>query len=89
MAVAQGDGVVDDAGKVRVGRRFPVAGKGEHVGHSAFGLHEEQLRLKCSCHFGARGALQVRAVVAVEATLAVDAVERAELSVGRHEVDAQ
>ena len=89
QCIAQGDGVVDDAREVGVGRRFAVACKGEDVGHLAFVLHLAQAFLEGRAHHFARGPWVMRTAVGVESTFAVDAVEGTHLAIIGHEVDAQ
>lgn len=89
VAVAQGNGVGYNLREVRVARGLAVAGEGEDVGQAALMLHLLQLALQCGGHGVARGKGQQRAVLLVEAALAVHAVEGAHLAVGRQEVDAQ
>ena len=70
-------------------RGFAVAGERDDVGQHAGLAHLAQLRLEGRLVFlGAHAAL-VRAALGVEAVLAVQAVERADLARRRHEVDAQ
>ena len=89
VLVAQTDGVVDNLGKVGMAGGLAIAGKGQHVGQLPFGHHLLQLLFQLLCHQLARRTGKGRAVIAIESTLAVDAVEGAHLAVGRLQVDAQ
>ena len=89
ILVAQAEGVVDDFRKVRVTCRFAVACKSEYVGQLTIMLHLLQLLFQFGGHFLTCWQWQGRAVVFVEATLAIDAVERTDLAVGRQQVDAE
>ena len=89
VLVAQTDGIVDDLSKVGMAGGLAIAGKGEHVGQLPFGHHLLQLLFQLLCHQLARRTGKGRAVIAIESTLAVDAVEGAYLAVGRLQVDAQ
>ena len=88
VAVAQADGVVDDFRKVRVARRFAIAGEGQHVWQLSVSLHLLELLFQLFSHCLPVGHGQGRTVVVVESALAVDAVEAAHLTVGRQQVDA-
>ena len=89
VQVAQPQRIVDDAGKVGVPGRFAVAGKGKHIGMHTLGFHLLQFLFQGLCHLLPRGTRLVRTVVAVESTLAVDAVEGANLAVAGLQVDAK
>ena len=69
--------------------RLAIAGKGEHVGHTALGLHLLQALLQGFGHFLSCGHRLLRTVRLVEAALAVDAVEGAHLAIGWQQVDAK
>ena len=87
--VTQGDYVVHDGCKFRVGRRLSVAGKRQDVGSRALAAHLFQSPGESIAHLAARGARQGGATVGVEATLAIDAVEGADFPIAWHQVDAQ
>jgi hypothetical protein len=66
-----------------------ITGEGEHVGQLALGFHLLELCLQPFCYLLTGGAGERRTVVLVETALAVDAVEGAHLTIGRHQVDAK
>ena len=89
ILVAQADGIVDNLSKVRMAGGLTVACKGQHVRQLPLSRHLLQfgLQLFCyqfTCRTGQRGA-----VVFIQTALAIDTVEGADLTVGRHEVDAE
>ena len=88
IAVAQGDGGVDDFGEMGMGGGFAVAGKGKHVGTRAIICHRLQLPLERRRHFGDRRTRCAGLSLMVVSTLTVDAVEGTVFAVGGHEVDA-
>ena len=89
ILVAQKDGVVDDFCKMRMTGRFTVACKGEYIRQLTLCRHALQGLLQLGSHLFTCRTGQGRAMVGIEATLAIDAVEAAHLTVGRHEVDAK
>ena len=88
VAVAQADGVVDDCRKMRVTGRLAVAGEGQHIRQLALGRHLLEFLLQLLGHQLAGGTGQTGTMVFVQPALAIDAVERTDLTIGRHEVDA-
>ena len=87
--IAQGDGVVDDAGEVGVHRGFSVSSKGDDVGASAFLLHRLQFLLENFGNFFASGDAQFGLGVTIETAFAINAIEGAEFSIGRQEINAK
>ena len=89
VLVAQADRGAHCLGKRGCRHGLAVAGERDDVGQHAGLAHLAQLGLKGSLELlGAHAAL-VGAALRVEAVLAVQAVERADLARRRHEVDAQ
>ena len=89
IAVAQCDCIVNNARKVGVKRWFAIAGKGNNVGQAPFFDHLLQLFFQVGLHLLTRGAPTARMGRFIEATFAINAVERAEFSISRHQIDAQ
>ena len=89
ILVAQPYGIFYDFGEMGIGRGFTVAGEGEHVGVGAISFHVLQLGFECSGYFFPCRHLQLGTVVGIETAFAIDAVEGADLSVGRKEIDAE
>ena len=89
ILIAQTDGVVYDFGKMRMARRLTIACKGQHIGQQPFCLHLLKLCLQFLCHFLTCRLRQGGAMVFVEAALAIDAVKRAYLAIGRQQIDAE
>ena len=89
MAVAQLYGVFNDGFEIGMRRRFTIAGKSQHIWQTPFTHHLNELLLQFFAHLFARRTMEAWPMVGIEATLAIDAIERANLAVGRHEIDAQ
>ena len=89
ILVAQLDDIVYDLRKVGMAGGLSIAGKGQHVRQLPLGCHLLQLGLELEGYLLAGRHGQGRAVVFVEAALAVDAVETAHLAVSRQQVDAK
>ena len=89
ILVAQRYGILDDAQEIGMPCRFTITSKGHVVEGFVVGLALCQYLLKGCAYFLTCGALLVRTEVGIEATLAIQTVERTYLAVGRHEVDAQ
>ena len=87
--IAQPERIVDDAREVGMAGGFAVARKGEHVGMYSLAMHLAQLGPQGRSHHRTGGMRAAREAVALVAALAIDAVESADLAVGRHKVDAQ
>ena len=68
---------------------FAIASKGEHVGQLTLSGHLDQGFFQLLRHLLAGRTGQGRAMVGIETTLAIDAVEAAYFAVGRHQVDAK
>ena len=89
ILVAQPDGIFYDFGEMGIGRGFTVAGKGEYVGVGAICFHVLQFGFEGSGYFFPCRHLLLGTVVSIETAFAIDAVEGADLSVGRKEIDAE
>ena len=89
IAVAQGQRVIHDFRKMRVGGRFAVAGKSQHVRGRAVGFHVLQADFQCFAHLFAGRAAQVCTVVRIETAFTIDAIKRTHFTVSRHQIDAQ
>ena len=89
ILVAQLDDIVYNLRKVGMAGGLSIAGKGQHVRQLPLGRHLLQLGLELEGYLLTGRHGQGRAVVFVEATLAVDAVETAHLAVSRQQVDAE
>ena len=89
MAVAQLYGVFNDGLEIGMRSRFTIAGKCQHIWQTPFTHHLNELLLQFFAHLFARRTMEAWPMVGIEATLAIDAIERANLAVGRHEIDAQ
>ena len=89
ILVAQPDGVFNDFWEMRIGRGFTVAGEGEHVGMGAICFHVLQFGFDGIGYFFPCRHLLLGTVVGIETAFAIDAVEGADLSVGRKEIDAE
>ena len=87
VLVTQADDIVDDLREVGMTGGLTIASKGQHVRQLTFGSHLLQLLFQLGGHLFACGEGQGRTVVFVETALAVDAVERTHLAVGRQQVD--
>ena len=77
VLVTQADGVGHDFSKVRMGGRFAVTGKGQHVGQLAVGLHLEQCLFQFLSYLLTGRPWQGGDVIMVETAFTVDAVEGA------------
>ena len=82
IVIAQGDGVVDDAGEVGVHSGFSVSSKGDDVGAAAFLLHRLQFLLKDFGNLFASGDAQFGFGVTIETAFAINAIEGAKFSIG-------
>ena len=89
VLVAQTDGVGDDLCEVGMTGGFAVACKGEDIGQLTVGHHLLEFGFQFLRHLLTGGERERRTVVFIETTLAIDAVERADLTVGWQQVDAQ
>ena len=89
IAVAQGEGVVDDGRKIGMQRRFTIAGKSDDVKRFSCAVHLSEGFGQSIGHLLPRRDGRLRASVGVETTFAVDAIESAEFPIGRKEIDAQ
>ena len=89
VLVAQTDGVGDDLCEVGMTGGFAVACKGEDIGQLTVGHHLLEFGFQFLRHLLTGGEGERRTVVFIETTLAIDAVERADLTVGWQQVDAQ
>ena len=82
-------GVLDDAEEVGMARWLAVAGERDNVEGGVIGSHLLKLALKALGYMLARRARRCGAPRRVVAHLAVDAVERANLSVARVDVHSE
>jgi len=89
VAVAEGEGVVDDLRELRVEGRFAVAAEGDGVHLDAVGVEVLEFVGEVVAYLFGRGERGVVASVAVPAAFAVDAVEVAEFAFFGEQVDAE
>ena len=89
IAVAQGNGIVDNRREVGVRRRFAITRKGEDVGQFASVAHAAQLGLKRFAHLLTRRTRRACTMILIQSTFTIDAVEAAQLTIVRHQIDAQ
>ena len=85
----QRDGAGDGLRKLRCGGGLAVAGKRDYIGQLTFDCHLAQLGLQGVEHHNGRVIRLVAGALGIEAVLAVDAVERADLAARRHHVDTE
>ena len=74
---------------MRMGCRLAIAGKGQHIGSGSVLLHVQQAGFEGGTYFLTGGTRQLGTEILVETTFTVNAIERTELAVGRHQVDSQ
>ena len=89
MAVAQRDHRVYYLREPRMDCGLSVAGERYHVERLPFRLHVGEPGLEVGLHLFGRGESGLARPLGVVARLAVDAVERAHLAVGREQVHSQ
>ena len=86
--IAQRDGILYDTQKVGVGGRFSVTRKGKYIGHLSFHVHLLQTKFERTLHLLPCRAFGVSNAIFIEATFAVDTIERANLPIAWHQIDA-
>ena len=89
VLVAQTDGVSDDLCKMGMTGGLAIAGKGEDIWQLTIGNHLLELGFKFPGYLLTGGEGERRTMVFIETTLAIDAVEGTDLTVGRQQVNAQ
>ena len=89
ILVAKCQGIGNDTGKMRMGGRLPITGKGQHIGLGTILLHIFQTSFERIPNLLTGRELLMRTMVAIETTLAIDAIECTELAIGRQKIDAQ
>lgn len=89
ILIAQADGIVDDAGKFGMKRRFAVSGKGYDVESFASSETLAENIFKSLGNGLTCGARRTGGVLAIEATLAINTIKGAEFSVGWHQIDTE
>ena len=87
--VAKRDSAGDGLRKLRCGGGLAVAGKRDHIGQLTLDCHLAQFGLECVEYHGSCVIRLVAGALGVEAVLAIDAVERADLAARRHHVDTE
>ena len=85
--VTQCHHIVHNTGKLRIGGRLAVAGKGKNIGLGTVGLHFLQGGTKHIIDLLPGGTVMLGMMGAVTSALAIDAVKSTYLTVGRHKVD--
>ena len=89
IGIAQRDRILDNPREIRVHGGFAVARKGDHIGTAPVALHAFEGGFQLLRHCSSGGVRRTRAVVAVEAAFAIDAIKCAVFSIGRQQVHAQ
>ena len=89
MLVANGDGIVDNARKIRVHRRLAVAREGNDIGHLPVGPHLVQFPGQCLADLLAARHLLMRAMVFIVPAFAINTIESTELPVSREQIHAE
>ena len=87
--IAQSNSVVDNRLKLRVHRRLAITRKCDHIGRRALVSHLAQLRSQQFSNHLSIVKTTRAAVIAIPAALAIDAVEIAQFSLCRQQIDAQ
>lgn len=90
ITFTQFDGVVNDGGEVGVQGGFPVPGKGQHIRKFSVFLHLLQFPFELGGYLLACGQFRTGRILSrIEATLAVNTIERAEFTVFGQQIDAE